>query len=483
MAIQLGTAGADLIEGSLEADSLNGLGGDDTLIAGRGHDDLDGGDGDDRMEGGIGDDTYFVDSVADLVVELPDEGFWDLVRSTATFTLPANVENLILVGSAAINGTGNDLENRIIGNAGNNRLDGGGGFDLLEGRGGNDTYVVDDDTDRPIEYAGGGTDFVVASVSYYGLAAEVENLRLIGDATHGGGNRSNNHIQGNDLVNVLDGRDGADTLRGFGGDDYLDGGAGADKILGGSGDDFVDGYEGDDSLQAGAGIDVINGGSGADYMAGGLGDDKYMADDLGDRVRERAGEGLDTIFISGPGFFLGRASEVERLEVIGSEAQVTGSDTVNTITGSLHGNDTLRGRGGDDQLFGYGGDDILEGGAGNDRMSGDAGDDTLTGGGGADIFFFNSRPKASWVDTITDFASGQDSFRLVASYFGIAKGELSADAFALGAGASEADDRIIYDQASGSLYSDVDGSGGSSRKLVAILTPGTALSHTDFIGY
>ncbi len=94
------------------------------------------------MYGGAGDDTYQLGSTNDSVHESANEGI-DLVESTITCTLAANVENLTLMGTAALNGTGNELNNTLVGNDAANVLDGGGGVDILRGGKGDDTYIVD----------------------------------------------------------------------------------------------------------------------------------------------------------------------------------------------------------------------------------------------------------------------------------------------------------------------------------------------------
>jgi Ca2+-binding RTX toxin-like protein len=101
---------------------------------------LDGRTGTDTMIGRAGDDTYVVDSSSDVVKEAAASGT-DLVVSSAVYTLPANVENLTLSGTATINGVGNDAANVLRGNAGNNVLQGLDGNDVLSGKAGNDQLI------------------------------------------------------------------------------------------------------------------------------------------------------------------------------------------------------------------------------------------------------------------------------------------------------------------------------------------------------
>jgi trimeric autotransporter adhesin len=275
----------NVIIGNAGANTLSGGVGNDSLSGGAGNDRLDGGTGDDRLAGGADNDIYIVDSAGDGVIEDAGAGI-DLVQSSVTFALAANVENLTLTGTAAINGTGNGLDNLIVGNAGanalaggegndtlnggagNDSLDGGTGADRLEGGAGNDIYVVDNALDLIVEVAGAGVDLVQSSVSHV-LAANVDNLTLTGSAAiDGTGNGLNNLIIGNEGANIL---------------------------LGGDGNDSLAGAAGADSLDGGAGNDLIDGGAGDDRLTGGLGNDIYVVDSAGDAVIEDAGAGIDLV--------------------------------------------------------------------------------------------------------------------------------------------------------------------------------------------
>jgi serralysin len=147
----IGGAGDDKIIGNSANNLLKGNGGNDRIEAGLGNDTLDGGTGSDQMLGGFGDDLYMVGEVGDVVTELSNEGT-DTVRSSINYTLTDNVEHLILE-AAARNGTGNGLNNVIIGNdhrnvlsggAGNDVLRGGKGVDVHNGGAGNDVIVIEE---------------------------------------------------------------------------------------------------------------------------------------------------------------------------------------------------------------------------------------------------------------------------------------------------------------------------------------------------
>ena len=151
-----GTANADVINGLAGNDTLNGLAGNDTLDGGTENDRLDGGLGNDQLKGGLGNDIYIVDSTGDVVTELAAQGT-DLVQSSVTYTLPADVEDLTLTGTTAINGTGNTLANTVTGNTANNILNGGTGNDNLIGGSGTDQLLGSDGNDSLSGDAGNDT--------------------------------------------------------------------------------------------------------------------------------------------------------------------------------------------------------------------------------------------------------------------------------------------------------------------------------------
>ncbi|HEY9698799.1 MAG TPA: cadherin domain-containing protein [Trichocoleus sp.] len=177
----IGSNDSNTVISGAGGDNLSGGAGDDRLVSNAGSDRLDGGLGNDVLEGGLGDDLYIVDSPNDQVIEGLNAGF-DIISASTSYTLPNHVEELDLTGFAVV-GTGNALDNTIVGNDANNLLNGNLGADLLIGNAGNDSLWGDNGDDELI----GGT--------------------------------------------------GNDTLVGGDGNDRLDGGQGRDRLTGGTGKD------------------------------------------------------------------------------------------------------------------------------------------------------------------------------------------------------------------------------------------------------
>jgi Ca2+-binding RTX toxin-like protein len=183
----LGGEGDDSLVGGTGSDRLSGYGGSDVLVGedgndwmsgGAGHDVLFGGAGADTMLGGVGDDIYYVDNLGDVVSESVNAGK-DEVRSSISYTLGSNVEDLGLNG--AVDGTGNKLDNHITGSSAANALNGGIGRDVLEGGAGNDTLTGGRDSDTFVFKAGFGydvvTDFAAAN-SYSAIGPSHDILQF-----------------------------------------------------------------------------------------------------------------------------------------------------------------------------------------------------------------------------------------------------------------------------------------------------------------
>ncbi|MNP24515.1 Endo-1,3-1,4-beta-glycanase ExsH [compost metagenome] len=209
------------------------------------------------MAGGVGIDVYEVTDLGDVVSELAGAGTDTVWTSLASYTLGANVENLYFGGSGNFAGSGNELDNTIVGGAGNDVLIGGAGNDVIIGRAGADTmaggvgsdvYEVTDLGDVVNELAGAGSDSVWTSLSSYTLGADVENLFFGGSSNFAG--------TGNGLVNTIVGGAGNDVLTGGGGNDVMSGGvAGNDTFA------FAAGFGSDTILNFGAnpaGQDLLN---------------------------------------------------------------------------------------------------------------------------------------------------------------------------------------------------------------------------------
>lgn len=383
-----GSVGSDQILGLGGDDRLYGRAGDDSIDGGEGNDLIDGGGGSDILTGGLGDDTFIISSAAENAVVEDADGGYDTVRvSDEGYVLADNVERLILLGSV-FEGSGNDLDNAIIGNNDDNDLYGGGGADRVAGK--------------------GGSDFLY-------------------------GEEGNDTLFGNDDPDLLDGGAGDDRLDGGAGEDLLIGGAGIDRMRGGDGDDSFN-YDNatsiGDTFDGGAGLDAVGVGiygednTTFDLTAGRFNSVDTVAVDgigntvlLGGRLVSTADADGDTV----PGQLIVLVSPSAEDTTIDASAVRAGGGQIGvivigpgdvTFTGSANddfaffagGNDVADGGAGNDALGGYFGNDELDGGDGEDDIYGGDGDDIVSGGAGEDYFAFVAGDTGH--DTIQDFELG-----------------------------------------------------------------------------
>lgn len=431
----LSTARSDLIEVRLilnDADgtsittgqqiSVGTLRSNDVLLGGDGNDTLDGGAGRDTLNGGEGDDLYRVDSGADRIVELADNGI-ETVESTVSFSLnrvmTAYVENLILLGSRDLNGGGNAGDNMISGNLADNTLRGFAGSDTIDGGAGFDTVAYD-------LAASAVTATLSTAVGSATVGTDVDRLSNI-EAVIGSdfgdrftGSSLNERFWGRGGDDTIDGRTGVDTLdfgqasaavtisltqagssAGFGGS--ADGSEGTDtyfnmeNVIGSAFGDLIEdgGWFRDlaNRFEGGLGNDTLNGSFGADTLIGGAGND----------------------LLDGGASFSSTTVQIDVADYRTARAAIAGS-IAGQIAGAATGTDTLTeiehliGSRFDDSLVGSTLDDTLEGGAGNDTLAGAAGNDVLIGGAGIDRMTCGAGDDTFFVDDANDivveFGSG-----------------------------------------------------------------------------
>jgi Ca2+-binding RTX toxin-like protein len=370
-------------------------------------------------------------------------------------------------GSDSLNGgegddtlDGGDGNDTLRGDGGNDVLKGGEGKDILYsgtgldqliGGAGNDRYMVSDANTQIVENAGSGQDELVLGVSYVLAAGQsIENVNLsLRPLEHTAndlpidftGNEFGQIVTGTDGINAIQGLGANDWLHGYGGDDTLDGGDGQDTLDGGTGQDWLMAGADGDTLTGGNGHDSLWAGGGNDLIEGGTGDDTLSGN-----------EGTDTVT------YAAAASGVE-IDLSWMEEQNTRGAGIDTLVSIEN----------------------LVGSAFDDRLAGNAANNILTGGGGADRFVFAQGAWAGGIDTISDFDAAQgDKIVLSATDFGLAPGSLPGTAFVIGTAAGDADDRLIYNSATGALQFDADGSGAGAAVHFADLLSAPSLMWSDF---
>ncbi len=407
--------------------------------------------------------------------------------ATVTVSIAGADSNDVLLGTVGAD--------TLSAGIGNDFIDGLAGADNMFGGAGDDVYVVDSAADVVVEGAGQGRDVVYARLSY-GLAAGA-SIEILSVSDQSGtaalelvGNELGQEIYGNAGTNFLQGGGGTDYLIGLGGDDrYLVVGSGDHVVesAGGGARDVIyaaidyalfDGLDIEvlsSSNQAGTGAqslignalaqeiygnqgaNFIDGGAGADYLAGLGGNDTYVVDNAGDVVAEAGGGGRDVVYAQAS-YALAAGQEIEVLST-SSQAGTAAID----LTGNAFAN----------ELYGNAGANVLNGGAGADY---------LAGYGGADVFAFTTALGNGNVDHIADFLSGTDTIALDDAVFaGLGLGALGANAFVVGATAQDADDRIVYDSATGQLFFDADGNGADAAVQFATLESHPLVAASDFM--
>ncbi len=404
--------------------------------------------------------------------------------------------------------------NDTITGVGNTHFKGGGGADTLIGTGGIDTADYSDSPEgvnvNLITGVGfGGTaqgdrlfriDIVIGSFYSDFLVGSTAGAEL-----HGPNGNDTLIATGLGSFNRLYGDNGDDRLKGSGGTDYLHGGdgyhdtvdyttssagvdvslrytvvidgqsygtgrggyaehdlyQGIENIDGSAYGDRLEGNDADNVIRGFGGSDILDGGYGSDTMYGGLGNDTYRVHDVGDMVIETAGQGFDRVFVIASSYALASDAEIEALQV---------DDTYTWIDVILTGND-------------YGQE--IQGNRGNNHLVGRGGNDTIWGRDGNDTFAFDTMLNAATnVDRIMDFnPAGEGIYLDDAIFSNLSRpvdGVLLDNEFRIEAAALDADDRIIYNNLTGALSYDSDGTGAAAAVQFAIVTAGLDVTRNDF---
>jgi serralysin len=480
------TDGNDVLTGTVNVDFISGLGGNDSVFGDSGNDwlwgdagddVLNGGAGNDNLTGGLGNDTFLVSGAFDGYDSYfgtdGDISTSDVIRATSADTfigirnLSSNsgidridsggfvnvyiqlssgggvvsvldLTGVTTVGITAIRGDGGD--NSATGSSSADRFEGQGGIDVFFGGLGNDVMVFGGvNNGRATFYGDGGNDSIIAisNNAVIGLNA-LQSVETISSQAF-----TNVTITGDANANVLD----------FSG-----------TIL--TGIVSIDAGGGNDTLVSSAGGDALRGGADIDTIS-------YFGSNAAVNVN------LNGATASG-GYAQG--------DTIAGFENLTGSDFADTLAGNTGGNTIIGGLGAD-SINAWIGNDSVIGGVGNDSLIGERGNDTLEGGQGVDRFYFNTAlDPATNIDIVNDFNVTDDFLMLSSLVFtGLgAKGFLATSSFAavtVGGNATIASHRIVYEQASGKVFYDADGSGATMKVHFATISANTALSAADLYNY
>jgi Ca2+-binding RTX toxin-like protein len=143
---------------------------------------------------------------------------------------------------------------------------------------------------------------------------------------------------------------------------------------------------------------------------------------------------------------------------------------------------TINGTSSADSLTGTSGNDLIDGKGGDDKIWAKNGSDVLIGGAGKDTFTFDTKSGSANVDVIVDFNVADDTIRLNDTTFTKLKyGALSSSSFVVGTKALDAGDRIIYNDKTGVLSYDADGTGSTAAVKFAVIENLAKLTAADFL--
>ncbi len=354
--------------GTSNADTLTGHSGNDTLSGGNGDDTLEGGLGSDSLTGGAGNDTFIINTLSDIVSEQPNQGI-DLIKSPISYSLVdtdgagnngGNVDNLMLTGNAAINGTGNALNNILYANVAGNVLDGGLGIDTVSYQFGADAGVNVSLANPAAQVTGGsGSDTL----------ANLENIIGSGYDDNLTGNAKANLIDGGGGVDTMIGGDGADTyfVRDLG-DTVTETNANTSK----GGTDTVNSnlaaYTLGNNIENGR---IINPGN-ANLTGNSLGNVLFAGSGVNVIDGDAGRDTLSYLYAT----TTGTSGVTADLSVVDGSGQSTAS--------GISGADLIKGI---ENLYGSNYNDNLTGNAKANVLDGGRGLDTMAGGDGSDTYF------------------------------------------------------------------------------------------------
>jgi Ca2+-binding RTX toxin-like protein len=514
-------AGNDSVVGTGGDDRLEGRAGNDTLTGGAGNDVFDGGPGTDRMSGGSGDDLFVVRQSLDVVTEAANGGH-DTVLSYVTRTLGANQEDLVLVGMAPADGTGNGLANLIVGSNEENALAGGqsadtligaGGEDLLEGGAGNDElwghspfaapgveltakakgYLRTQDNTL-VSGLGGPSGFGEKTLAVNDDATSTTidlrpifgsaGINFFGTAYTSMYVNNNGNVSFDSPLTQFDPQQITAGLLPFIAPFWADvdtrpaSGSVANHVywdLDGTNDvvtvtwNAVGYYDSHASPANSFQLQLINRGSGDFDMIFRYQSIQWTTGDLSGGTDGLGGS------VARAGYSAGNGASFFELEQSGDQAQMLALDSTAGNTGRT-GTYVFKVRDGSVASVDDHADDTLAGGAGKDSLSGGAGDD----------LFLLAHSGSADSDLLRSFDPGHDRIGLDHAFFTkLAVGSLAGGKFYRSASATaahDADDRIVYNTTSGRLYYDEDGKGGAGAVLIATLGGSPdGLAAADFV--